>query len=334
MCKTHQPVKEVTVMNDTQSPSSDVTVLVVAYRHAAYIEECLESIRRQTVAPKQVIIADDCSPDNTVAVASAYLRKYPGFAELSTNDTNLGLNRTLNKNLATISTTYMTYISADDVMLPERIERHLALMNASPDAALAYSDAVVINEHSTVLHETSQIEFPWPSSLTARENPFSELLHTNWVPAASLFLRTAVLKQSDGYREDLFYEDFELLVRLSKHYRFVWTEEPLVGVRRLETSLGSTGFSSTNPAFLVALDTALRHYEDADRSLRDVAASKRWELAKRASRSSMPPFQSLGLLWNARKGASNPAAIFHHLIKWGLHSGRRSFSNFTSVSKP
>lgn len=301
---------------------ADVTVLVVAYRHAEYVVECLESIRQQTAVPGRVIIADDNSPDDTSAVITAYLDAHPGFGEFRRNDENIGLNRTLNKNLATVTSRYFTYISADDVMRPQRIERHLALMEKAPDAALAYSDAVVIDGESAVLHETSQTEFPWPAGPEDRERPFAALLHTNWMPAASLFLRTEVLQGAGGYRADLFYEDFELLVRLSKHHRFVWTDEALVGVRRLETSLGATGFASTNPSFLVALDAALRHYADAEEPLRGQAASTRWELAKRAYRSTMRPRESLSLLWNARKGASRRAAVLRHLVAWALEAGR------------
>lgn len=310
-------------MTEALASGSDVTVLVVAYRHADYVVECLESIRRQTVRPGSVIIADDNSPDDTADVVAAYLREHPDFGVLRRNSENIGLNRTLNKNLSMVSSTYFTYISADDVMQPQRIERHLALMEEAPDAVLAYSDAIVIDGDSVVLHETSQAEFPWPESAEERDHPFEALLRTNWMPAASLFLRTAELQNAGGYREDLFYEDFELLIRLSKLSRFVWTEEALVGVRRLETSLGATGFSSTNPAFLLAMDAALRHYSDAQPALRDTAAAKRWELAKRASRSSMPSRRSLRLLLDARRGASSPLAALRHLGSWGLRACKR-----------
>lgn len=309
---------------------ADVTVLVVAFRHAEHVAECLESIEAQTRRPARVIIADDYSPDETVSVIHRHLEQHPGFAEYTEfhpNRSNIGLNRTLNKHLATVSTEYFTYISADDLMLPHRIEHHLELLEPSPEAALAYSDAVVIDRSSAILEKSSQPEFPWPESHRLRSEPFAELLHRNWMPAASLFLRTRILQDAGGYREDLFYEDFELLVRLSKRWGFVWTEETLVGVRRLETSLGATGFSSTNPAFLIALDTALRHYEDAEGPVRDLAASRRWELAKRASRSAMERRRSLALLWHARRGASSAPAFLHHLGTWLLDTLHGSLSS-------
>ncbi|WP_019158294.1 glycosyltransferase family A protein [Brevibacterium senegalense] len=305
-------------MHVREGSTADVTVLVVAYRHAEYVLECLRSIKSQTVRPRKVIIADDHSPDNTTAIIEDFLADNPGFGELRRNCSNIGLNRTLNQNLATIDTTFMTYISADDIMLPDRIERHVNLIAAQRDAALAYSDAIVIDAESEVVHPTSMIEFPWPADHETREYPFAALLQTNWVPAASIFLRTAALKRAGGYNPDIFYEDFELLVRLSKRHRFVYTEDTLVGVRRLDDSLGASGFSSTSPRFLFSLDTALKHYEDAEDQLARVAASRRWEIAKRASRTTMRPAASFSLLWHARSGASNRLAVAFHLVRWSL----------------
>lgn len=309
---------------------ADVTVLVVAYRHAAHVAECLGSIAAQSPRPTRVIIADDCSPDDTASEIRRYLRDHPEFgeyAEFHPNRSNIGLNPTLNKHLAMADTTYFTYISADDIMLPQRIERHVEMLEGVPDAALAYSDAIVIDHESNLLDDSSQHEFPWPEDHETRSEPFAELLERNWMPAASLFLRTEILKDEGGYREDLFYEDFELLVRLSKRYPFAWTEEALVGVRRLETSLGAIGFSSTNPAFLTALDAALRHYEESPPPLREKAAGIRWELAKRASRSAMPPRASLMLLCHARAGASSVPAFLRHVSSWALRSVRRAASS-------
>lgn len=298
---------------------ADVTVLVVAYSHQKHVGACLDSIREQALPPTRVIIADDCSPDGTAAAIAGYLAAHPGFAEIAEfipNSENIGLNPTLNKHLARVDTTYFTYISADDVMLPERIRDHSRMMDEAPDAVLAYSDAVVIDEEGSVLHETSTVEFPWPDDEESLARPFAELLSRNWMPAASLFLRTAQLREAGGYRDDLFYEDFELLVRLSRDFPFVWTTRALVGVRRLSTSLGSTGFAGTSPRFILALDAALQHYEGADPDLAAVAAAKRWELAKRGYRSAMGRRLSLDLLWRSRRGASSRPAVLRHLIGW------------------
>lgn len=312
-------------MTSRAAARADVTVLVVAYAHQEHVGACLDSIREQTLLPARVIIADDRSPDDTAAAVTEYLAAHPDFAEYAEfvpNRENIGLNPTLNKHLERADTTYFTYISADDVMLPERIHEHTRMMDEAPEAILAYSDALVIDERGCVIHESSSEEFPWPDDEETRSRPFAELLSRNWIPAASILLRTAQLREAGGYRQDLFFEDFELLVRLSRDSPFVWTSRALVGVRRLSSSLGSTGFVGTSPRFLLALHTALLHYEGAAPHLESVAAARRWELAKRASRSSMGRRRALGLLWSSRHGASSSFAVLRHLLGWLNNSVR------------
>lgn len=306
-------------MNVNDGICADVTVLVVAYAHEEHVGACLDSIREQTLPPSRVIIADDCSPDRTNAAISSYLNEHPDFAliaEFAPNSQNIGLNSTLNKHLNRVNTTYFTYIAADDVMLPHRIEVHSRMLDEAPDAVLAYSDAIVIDETGQVIHDSSSVEFPWPDDPEDRSRPFAELLNRNWIPAASLFLRTAELRESGGYREDLFYEDFELLVRLSRDHPFVWTSDALVGVRRLSTSLGTTGFVGTSPRFIYAMHAALLHYRKSEPRLADVAAGRCWELAKRGYRSDMKRRQALQLLWASRRGASSSLAVLRHLLGW------------------
>lgn len=291
-----------------------VTVVVVGYNHARFVTECLDSIRGQTVAPAQVLVADDASPDDSDSVIYAYLDRHPGFAEYLPNPVNRGLTRTLNSLLRKVRTEYVTYIAADDFMLPHRIERHLALM-AGGDLALGYSDALVVDENSDLLFDSSKVEFPWPDEPARSEDTMGQLLFRNWIPAASFFIRTDVLVRSGGYCESLFYEDYELLVRLARDFRFGYVEEPLVAVRRVSTSLGSVGFRAENPQFIHAVDRALRHYTGVRPDLEREALARRWELAKRAAPAGMGTRESIRMLLDSRRGASSMPAVAFHLAR-------------------
>lgn len=288
-----------------------VTVLVVSYRHARFVAECLDSVRAQTRPADRVLVVDDCSPDDSAAVIRDYLDRHPGFAEFFPNEQNLGLNRTLNLNLARIDTEFYTVLAADDFLRCDRLETQLALL-AGTDAVLAYSDATVVDADSRVIEESSRIEYPWPDEPGRSERTFAELLDRNWIPAASILVKTAAVRDTGGY-PDLLFEDYELLIRLAKRHRFVHTTEPLVSVRRLPTSMMSTMLHGENPRFLTALDAAFRHYEGAEPGLARRALSRRWELAKRAARTSMPRREVVRMMLDARGAARNPLAVAAHL---------------------
>ncbi|MDO5618394.1 glycosyltransferase family 2 protein [Kocuria sp.] len=295
------------------------TVLVVGYNHQAYIGETLKSISQQTLPAAAVLITDDASPgqSETARVVYEYLAKAPKTWQWLPQQKNKGLNATLNSLLDMVDTEFVTYIAADDTMLDHRIEVHTNLLqNSSPTVGLAYSDAQVINELSEVIAETSRTEFPWPDEPQRTEETLRCLVKANWIPAASLFMRTSTLRAVGGYAEDLFYEDFELLLRMAKDHPFVYADEPLVQVRRLATSLGAQGFVSDSPRFLRASYVALGHaISPADPRLRAQAQALRWNLAKRAVTSNMPRREALAMLWNARSGAKTPLHAHWHLIQ-------------------
>lgn len=294
------------------------TVLVVAYNHAPYIIETLESIRQQTVPPVRVLIADDASPgDDTAEVIQRWLADAPSSFEFHPNAINMGLNPTLNRLLSKVDTEFVTYIAGDDTMREDRIAVQEELMRTAPDdVVLAYSDAVVIDENSSMLHPSSRVEFPWPDEPRRSEDTLACLVGSNWIPAASFFMRTGALRREGGYAEDLFYEDFELLTRLAARYRFTYTEEPLVAVRRLATSLGAVGFAHDSPRFVRSMFAALRNAEHGtSEEARDLARSHRWELTKRAARIGMPLREVLAMFQDSWRGAATPAHAAAHLAR-------------------
>nr|WP_275436641.1 glycosyltransferase [Helcobacillus sp. ACRRO] len=286
------------------TPLPGTTVIVVAYNHEQFVEECLDSILHQTRPAARVLIADDCSPgDDTQGRIRRYCAEHPGFAEFHPNEVNIGLTRTLNRMLALVETEFVTYIAADDFMRTDRIEKHEDLLaSAEAGVPLAYSDATVVDGEGNVLGLSSE-EFPWPDGDGRTTGVLDQLVAANWIPAASMFMRTAELRRCGGYNEDLFYEDFELLMRLARHHSFAVTAEPLVTVRRLETSIGAVGFDPRSARFIRAQYVSLAHALGRDRDLDARVLRVLWELAIRARATGVPWWETVRMTWRARRGA-------------------------------
>ncbi len=305
--------------------TSDTTVIVIGYNHARFFTECLDSIRSQSLSPDVVLVADDASTDDSRDVVEAYAQRHPGFLEFHPNPRNRGLTPTLNAMLERVRTKYVTYIAADDFMLPERLERQVELMEMT-GAELSYSDAVVIDEMSKVLFETSRVEFPWPEGFDRAERLLECLFEANWIPAASIMMRTEALRTLGGYDDEIFFADYELLTRAASHgWAFVALADPFVAVRRLETSLGALGFSGDSPRYILALERALRNFPQDGKALARRVAVKRWELAKRAARTSLPIRIKLSILASARKGAASPLTYLYHLVRALQHQAMLLF---------
>jgi len=113
------------------------TVLVVlpAYNCESYLGQAIESIQAQTYPHWEMIIVDDASTDGTRAVAEGYAAGDPRLRVIA-NERNLYATASRNRAAAMTSHPYLLMQDADDISLPDRMERSMAFMREHPDTAL------------------------------------------------------------------------------------------------------------------------------------------------------------------------------------------------------
>lgn len=109
-----------------------ISVIMGAYNAAGTLAEALESLRGQTCSDFEIILCDDGSTDETAQVAA----RYPGRITVLRNEGNLGLGAALNRCLEAARGTYIARMDADDLSMPERLERQAAYLDAHPGCAL------------------------------------------------------------------------------------------------------------------------------------------------------------------------------------------------------
>jgi glycosyltransferase involved in cell wall biosynthesis len=118
--------------------SSDVAALVVAFNAERFLGQALASVFAQTVVPDQVVVVDDGSTDGTAAVAAADPR-----VEVIELDHG-GASRARNVGLDRCDRGFVALLDADDVWLPTKIERQLAVLrDGAADAAFCRMDEFV-----------------------------------------------------------------------------------------------------------------------------------------------------------------------------------------------
>jgi len=97
-----------------------VSIICLSYNHAQFVEEALNSVLVQTYKNIELLIADDCSPDDSKSVIENWLKNHPKVVFVA-NTTNLGNTKTFNKMLALSKGEYVMDLAADDVLLPNCI---------------------------------------------------------------------------------------------------------------------------------------------------------------------------------------------------------------------
>jgi glycosyltransferase involved in cell wall biosynthesis len=133
-----------------QTPSA--TLLLIAYRMAGTIADALRSALAQT-QPCEIIVSDDASGDDTLAIAQALLAGYAGphRVRLRANARNLGLCEHLNVLAREASGDILVFLAGDDIAYPERVEQLVAAFAAHPQAQLIGSAVDDIDEGGTLL---------------------------------------------------------------------------------------------------------------------------------------------------------------------------------------
>ena len=119
-----------------------ISVVMATYNGAEYLAEQLESIRTQSIAPDEVIIVDDRSTDDTVAVANDYIRLYnleTGW-KVFVNSENLGYANNFNKATLLATGDLLFFSDQDDTWDPDKIKIMKGIMEEHSDCMVLSTD--------------------------------------------------------------------------------------------------------------------------------------------------------------------------------------------------
>jgi glycosyltransferase involved in cell wall biosynthesis len=118
-------------------------MIMSVYNGERHLREAMDSILEQTFQDFEFVIVDDASTDSTPAILEGYTDSR--LIRLH-NQNNIALTRSLNRGLAVTRGEYIGRMDAEDVSLPERLERQVAYLDAHPEVALATAAFIFMDE--------------------------------------------------------------------------------------------------------------------------------------------------------------------------------------------
>jgi len=120
------------------SDLSLVSIVTPAFRAAGYIAETIKSVRDQTYPNWEMLIVDDCSPDNTLEVAQTAASGDPRIRILR-QERNGGPAAARNRGLADARGEWIAFLDSDDLWLPQKLEQQLRFHKAA-GAKISYTE--------------------------------------------------------------------------------------------------------------------------------------------------------------------------------------------------
>ena len=113
-----------------------ISVIMSVYNGEEYLAEAVDSVLAQSLADFELIVINDCSTDRTGELLAQYASA-DARVRVHTNEVNLRLPSSLNKAISLARGKYIARMDADDICLPDRLERQYAFMEAHPEVALS-----------------------------------------------------------------------------------------------------------------------------------------------------------------------------------------------------
>ena len=182
-------------------PSAQLTVLVPAFNEAASLADTIASLHAQTVRPADIIVIDDCSTDDTAAVARTLgvtVIRPPRNTGSKAGAQNFALSR--------VRTPYTMALDADTTLAPDAIEK---LLSAFSDADVAAACGFVLPRHvRTVWERGRYVEYLFAFTFYKQIQDYYEkpLIASGCFSA----YRTAVLRANGGWDTRTLAEDMDL----------------------------------------------------------------------------------------------------------------------------
>ncbi|WP_158292019.1 glycosyltransferase family A protein [Paracraurococcus ruber] len=294
-----------------------IEVVIPAHNAAPFLRETLESVAAQTRPPALVTVVDDRSTDGTVAVAeaaAAALRDRIAIRVLR-NAGPQGPSGGRNTAIRSSGATWIALLDSDDLFVPDHHARLAGLLEAAPDAVLAFGDNTLFRGAETLvpslLAESGVAALPAeelaPGCLTLGERMFAELTRTGvFCTSACLFRRDAALAAGLFDEAMMYSEDQDFFLRLALQGRFVFSPAVVTRKRVHETNLSQAR-------------NALRFCRGTSETLARLAAGEEvLSPAQRAAVQRMLPQALSGYLYHASR--SGPAAYWR-AARLALRSG-------------
>ena len=178
-----------------------------------FLVEAVESVLDQTERDLELIVVDDGSTDTTPELLAGVTD--PRVRVLT--QPAGGLTTALNAGCAEAVGPVIARMDADDVALPDRLERQLEFLDADPDVALVGGGIVLVDEHG---REFDREPAPAVPSLSER----NDLVH------GTVSMRTDVFRELGGYRLDQA-EDYDLWLRFQERHAVAAIAEPVIRYR-------------------------------------------------------------------------------------------------------
>jgi glycosyltransferase involved in cell wall biosynthesis len=248
-----------------------VTLAIATHDRPAYLAEALASAYAQDYADIEIVVVDDASGPETVAFLASQTDPRLRVVRL---DENVGMVGAFNRLWQEARGELVVILDDDDVCLPDRVSRSVAVFDRHPDTDVAFGDSTTIDADGVPIGEWTVGHLAGQRLLDVLVRQVNMICHTTVTVRRSLYVRLG------GYDADLpVAQDYELWLRaLPAHVFRTIPGGPVVRVRRHGANSTTAAMPEREQAFVdLTLRKALGY-----RTLRELVPEVAWDAVPEA----------------------------------------------------
>lgn len=282
-----------------------ISVVIPVYNAEKTIRETIESVLNQTFTDFEIIVINDGSQDATVEIVSSI--KDPRLKVFSYPNAGQAIAR--NRGISHAVGEFISFLDADDLWTPDKLEAQLKALKENPQAAVAYSWTNYIDESSKFLRQGSYV--------SVSGDVHKNLLVVNFVENGSNpLIRAKALADVGGFDASVTpAEDWDMWLRLAARYQFVAVPSPQILYRVSATSSSANVFK-LEAGCLPTIERAFSQVPSLE-YLKPTCLANIYKYLTYKALEGLPGRErglvAVKFLWNA---ASNDPSLFRRRIIW------------------
>lgn len=221
--------------------SPAVTVIVPTRDRACYLGEAIGSVLGQTFADLELLVIDDGSTDDTRGVVGAIDDGRVRYMHQESS----GISAALNRGLRSARGRYVARLDSDDVWTPDMLATLVPVLESHPEVGVAYARGQAMDANGRVLPNLQGLPERFPG------DSLRSLVYDDATCNVALVARRECFERAGLYDEELLSsEDWDMWLRVARHYRFTFVDKVLARIRWHEGNLTGPG----SPRFAEVLD--------------------------------------------------------------------------------
>jgi glycosyltransferase involved in cell wall biosynthesis len=212
-----------------------VSVCLITYNHEKYIRKAIESVLQQrTLFSYELIIAEDCSTDNTRNIIQEYSKKYPSIIRLILQEKNVGPENNFIDLLSSAKGKYIAYFEGDDYWTDnEKIQKQVEFLENHPEFVLVFHNVDVVSQEGKFISKV----YPKKRKQVIK---FIDLVKGDYTKTCSSIFRNDLRKLRPIFDKVLRPDDTTLYMLLLDGSSAYYIEDSMAAYRIHEGGIWST----------------------------------------------------------------------------------------------